>query len=149
LPRSQAIDAVRTGTCPATDQRGVTRPQDGNLDGRAVCDIGAFELQLPPPATCVLSSSGTDAAGWQFIRITAQDKASGLQSIRVAHVSNATVQVPTFPIGTPSPVAAVATKQNQTLPTHVTLQVTNVAGRTTTCDPVLVTVGRAPGELHS
>jgi hypothetical protein len=42
---SPAIDAVVASTCPATDQRGVARPQDGNLDGRAVCDIGAFELQ--------------------------------------------------------------------------------------------------------
>jgi CSLREA domain-containing protein len=52
LARSPAIDAVKTDACPATDQRGVVRPQDGNLDGRPVCDIGAFELRragTPPP----------------------------------------------------------------------------------------------------
>src|SRR5438093_10574702 len=30
-------------TCETTDQRGVARPQDGNGDGLARCDIGAFE----------------------------------------------------------------------------------------------------------
>ena len=31
--------------CVATDQRGLPRPQDGDGDGVAKCDIGAFELQ--------------------------------------------------------------------------------------------------------
>jgi hypothetical protein len=40
-----AIDATNNGTCPppARDQRGVRRPQDGNHDGAAICDTGAFE----------------------------------------------------------------------------------------------------------
>jgi|GEM_PF-6630013 len=29
--------------CEATDQRGVARPIDGNINGIAVCDVGAFE----------------------------------------------------------------------------------------------------------
>ncbi len=37
LPGSPAIDAVASDNCPATDQRGVSRPQ-----GEA-CDVGAFE----------------------------------------------------------------------------------------------------------
>ncbi len=42
---SPAIDAVNDGTCPppATDQRGVSRPRDGNGDGGPACDIGAVE----------------------------------------------------------------------------------------------------------
>jgi CSLREA domain-containing protein len=41
--RSAAIDAIpaRSGGCPATDQRGVRRPQ-----GRG-CDIGAYEFAIP------------------------------------------------------------------------------------------------------
>jgi hypothetical protein len=42
---SPAIDTVTDGTCPppARDQRSVRRPQDGNNDGAAICDTGAFE----------------------------------------------------------------------------------------------------------
>ena len=48
---SPAVDAGNPATpgsggnsCAALDQRGHTRPKDGNGDGTAVCDIGAFEL---------------------------------------------------------------------------------------------------------
>ena len=42
---SPAIDAVLTGCPPpATDQRNLSRPRDGNSDGAALCDIGAFEF---------------------------------------------------------------------------------------------------------
>lgn len=44
---SPAIDAGTNIGCPSTDQRGVSRPIDGNGDSSAVCDIGAFEF----PAT--------------------------------------------------------------------------------------------------
>ena len=59
-PTSPAIDAV-LGACPAADERGTSRPQDGDNSGSIVCDIGAFELVpcltvdktcaiVPPPA---------------------------------------------------------------------------------------------------
>jgi predicted outer membrane repeat protein len=45
---SLAIDAGDDATCAAApvnnlDQRGVTRPLDGNGDGTATCDVGAYE----------------------------------------------------------------------------------------------------------
>lgn len=47
-PGSPALDAGTNAGCPATDQRGVSRPQGPN------CDIGAFEREVavppPPPA---------------------------------------------------------------------------------------------------
>ncbi len=43
-PASPAIDAGNDSSCQAVDQRGAVRPADGNGDGAAVCDIGAFEL---------------------------------------------------------------------------------------------------------
>jgi CSLREA domain-containing protein len=45
LPGSPAIDAGDDHLCPDIDQRGQPRPADGDGDGRAICDIGAFELQ--------------------------------------------------------------------------------------------------------
>ena len=44
LPGSPAIDAGDAASCPATDQRGVSRPQGSG------CDIGAYEyIVLPTP----------------------------------------------------------------------------------------------------
>jgi CSLREA domain-containing protein len=40
---SPAIDHGANLGCPTTDERGTARPQDGNRDGVAVCDIGAYE----------------------------------------------------------------------------------------------------------
>ena len=46
LLASQAIDAGPVGACLLPiDQRGVDRPQDGNLDGTDACDAGAVEVQ--------------------------------------------------------------------------------------------------------
>jgi CSLREA domain-containing protein len=45
-PGSVAIDAG-IGDCIDHDQRGVARPQDGDGDGVAVCDLGAYELTVP------------------------------------------------------------------------------------------------------
>jgi hypothetical protein len=43
---SPAIDKGSKDTCPKTDQREVKRPIDGDGDGVAICDIGAFEFEF-------------------------------------------------------------------------------------------------------
>ncbi len=45
---SPAIDAGNNTQCSAVDRRGAPRPVDGNGDGTAVCDIGAFEYGSSP-----------------------------------------------------------------------------------------------------
>ena len=64
---SPAIDAGDNGACPATDQRGQARPVDGDDDGPADCDIGAFEyaelgvesVEISAPATALVDTSVT------------------------------------------------------------------------------------------
>ena len=56
---SPAVDAA--GACGLTeDQRGKTRPLDGNLDTVAACDVGAFELDpADTPTTSPTTSTTT------------------------------------------------------------------------------------------
>jgi len=44
LPGAAAIDHGSAQNCAELDQRGVTRPQDGDGDDTAVCDAGAVEI---------------------------------------------------------------------------------------------------------
>jgi predicted outer membrane repeat protein len=50
LAGSAALDAGTAPGCPATDQRGLARPQG------AACDSGAFELEVVPPPPADLTS---------------------------------------------------------------------------------------------
>lgn len=56
LADSPAIDGGHPYVFLPTDQRGVPRPQDGNLDGAAYSDIGALELSVS--ARTVTASAG-------------------------------------------------------------------------------------------
>jgi len=49
LPSTSAAVDAGSSTCPPEDQRGESRPQDGDADGTAACDIGAFELETQVP----------------------------------------------------------------------------------------------------
>ncbi len=67
LPGSPAIDAgdSSSANCPATDERGLARPQDGHGTGVAICDIGAYEAPsaLHVTATVVGCSPNPITAG--------------------------------------------------------------------------------------
>lgn len=47
-PSSPAIDVGNSEVCPIVDQRAYSRPIDGDNDGVAICDMGAYEYNSFP-----------------------------------------------------------------------------------------------------
>lgn len=66
---SAAIDAG-VDPCPATDQRTEPRPADGDGNGSALCDVGAYELQGGPPAVVIQEIPSLSGAGLALLALT-------------------------------------------------------------------------------
>jgi len=70
LAGSPAIDAGDPTDYPPTDQRGFTRPVDGDGDSNAICDIGAYEyVPSAPPPPCPPPSPGPPAVGGTIVPV--------------------------------------------------------------------------------
>ncbi|MFZ0390232.1 MAG: T9SS type A sorting domain-containing protein [Calditrichia bacterium] len=74
------------------------------------------------------------------IEVTVQDGQSGLASINVVKAKNAVVSSPVFSVGTTGPVVVTATKIDNSQGASVVLETIDVAGNSTTCDPVYTTI---------
>jgi hypothetical protein len=72
LTGSPAIDTGANTGYPSTDARGVARPEDGNSDGSAIADMGAFERCPHKPAAILgaLISHYYDSVGEAYAAIT-------------------------------------------------------------------------------
>ena len=120
-PGSVAIDLVTPGdpSCPAVDQRGVTRPVDGDDNGTAACDAGSYEAPRPAdttaPVVTVPANITTPATGPSGATVTytatANDDRDGPLTPTCTPPSGST-----FPVGT----------------TTVTCTATDAAGNTGT-----------------
>jgi hypothetical protein len=62
LPGAHAIDHGIDAGCVGEDQRGIARPQDGDADGTATCDIGAVEMGDPD----AIFTNGFDGAATSY-----------------------------------------------------------------------------------
>ncbi|MCP4698935.1 MAG: hypothetical protein GY862_19085 [Gammaproteobacteria bacterium] len=73
---SPAIDAGDDAACLSEDQRGLVRPRDGDGDGTAACDIGAFELVPPLSVELSVSADTGSEADTSVINVTATTSAA-------------------------------------------------------------------------
>jgi len=126
VPGSPAIDAANAanpgsggGACEAMDQNGLPRPADGDLDGRALCDIGSSEFfpitgfspTFGPVGTSVVIRNG---GGFIFAIDNVQVKFGAIYtSVQIDSTSQITVTVPdgatTGPIAVTTPAGTVMT----------------------------------------
>jgi len=101
LAGSPAIDAGNPQapgsgdtTCPPIDQRSVARPQDGNTDGQARCDIGAVERERAIIARdsfgrTVTNGWGSAAVGGPYTLTGAATNYSVANGIGIHHLPTA------------------------------------------------------------
>jgi hypothetical protein len=75
------------------------------------------------------------------IEVTIQDNESGVAAINVVFSNNAIITIPPFTPGTNNPIIVTAEKIDQTQSATVVLEVVDVAGNTTLCDPVTQRIG--------
>jgi hypothetical protein len=90
---SPAIGAVPASSCPATDQRGVTRPDYG----QANCDVGAYEYQTPPDLTLAKTHIGAVTEGRKVSYTLSVTNVGGRSSSEVVGVTDS------YPSGLSSP----------------------------------------------
>jgi hypothetical protein len=123
-----------------------------NLPVQTSCNEGGESVIVgedDSPPLCVLTQ--TVPGPPKQLKITVQDAQSGIASIVVDAIANATTSGDTgFPPGTTSPVLVTVSKTNQSKSSFVRLKVTNNAGLTTICDPLVPAVKKSPpgGAVH-
>lgn len=86
-PGSPAIDSGSNGLCPATDQRLVSRPFDGDGNGAAVCDRGAFEARGQIVISDKTVSEGNSGTTNAVFNVTLTPPASGPLSLNYTTVA--------------------------------------------------------------
>ncbi len=84
---SSAIDAGDNATCEATDQRGNSRPVDGDFDTTPTCDIGAFEFTPGSVQFSNASYTAAENAGNATITVNRSGSTDGAVSVDYATAS--------------------------------------------------------------
>ena len=100
-----------------------------------------------PPRCEVIGVNIAHAAPPTNLLVEVQDTGSGLDAINGLVVNNAVVNIPAFPVGTNAVIQVVADKIDEGKRSRLEIQAIDVAGNSSTCDPVLATITRESGML--
>jgi subtilisin-like proprotein convertase family protein len=115
IPAGRAFDAASNGnTASSGGDNSVT------WQAETVKPTCSYTIQAGPP---------------KHIDFTVQDVGSGLASIAVTTANNIVtpVPIPAYTVGTTSPVAFTATKNNQSMSAQIAIVMTDVAGNQASC----------------
>jgi hypothetical protein len=135
------------GTIPTTG--GVTiKLTDERYNPAPSITLTGVAADVTAPS-CVVTTIGTNASGQKFVQITVQDTGSGLAAVNpTEQVNLLPLQIQSYTAGVTTAVVVTATKKDQTLSSQIALEVDDVAGNVTNCDPILAAVGNdGPGGL--
>jgi hypothetical protein len=143
LPINIPAGVGSTTTQLISDPNGGTSDDNPDSMNWALLAIRVPQIDSTGPV-CVLNAMRSGPPTQIDIRV--QDADSGLASIVVTKSNNADTPVPPFTVGTNDPLIVTATKIDQTQRAQVELSVTDLAGNTTVCDPILALLVREPGK---
>ena len=93
-----------------------------------------------PPRCEVIGVNIAHAAPPTNLLVEVEDTGSGLDAINGLVSTNAVVNIPAFTVGTNAVVQVVADKIDESKRSRVEIQAIDVAGNSSTCDPVLATL---------
>lgn len=125
----------------------------GPSNGTAALTVSAPTPTDATAPSCALVSKGTNAQGQIYIVVAIQDTGSGLGSVQVTSLSNATI-APTADAngflavtnGSTAVLNVTATKTDQSFGSEIAFEAKDVAGNVTDCDPVTTAVVRTTGK---
>lgn len=145
----QFDDDIHTINIPAgvgtTTVQLVSAPVNQNPDSM-LWEVALLRVQQLDTGKPICKLTATRTGPPTQIDITVQDPDTGLASIIVTKSNNADTPVPPFTVGDNSPIVITSTKIDQTQRSQVELQVSDLAGNTTTCDPILGLITRTEGK---
>ena len=95
--------------------------------------------------SCAQTGTGTDAQGRKYIQVTTRDTGSGLARITVRKDINVTMAMPSFTPAPATPRWSRPPRSTRPPASQVELEVADIAGNKTVCDPILVTVASDGG----
>jgi len=131
------LDPLAGDADNGTDGFITSNPETGGTEASPINVIRVPD-DSPPICEVTFVTGGID--------VFVQDPESGIQSIVVVSVVNATVTIPSFTPGTTDPIIVEARKIDPNAPSSLALRITNGAGLITECDPVDFTLIRGDGQ---